>query len=243
MYPHADSVSIPYIKLAVEGLKTADGGSHLITIHPDPSPRSSSFMHTSPWLTFNTLQTWSNEYTNYEMVFADYKKTPAKPVINGEARYEMEDNTTPLQTRMAGYWSYLGGGFYTFGHESNWKSPLTWKAWINSDGAKQMKIMGDFFRSIDWTKMVPEQSILVNPAKGDVASISTDKDFAVAYITNKKPFSVQLNKLKSKEITGWWIDPVTGDKTKAGDYNSGKIYAFGLPQGWQDGLMLFKSKE
>ncbi|MEO8475194.1 MAG: DUF4038 domain-containing protein [Chryseolinea sp.] len=243
MYPHADSASVPIIKLAVEGLQAGDGGAHFITIHPDPSPKSSSFMHTSPWLAFNTLQTWSNEYINYEMVFADYQKTPAKPVINGEARYESEDGTTPLQTRMAGYWSCLAGGFYSYGHESNWKSPLTWKTWFNSDGAKQMKIMGDFFRSINWTKMVPEQSVLVNPAKGDVASISTDKDFAIVYITNQKPFSVQLNKLKSKEITGWWIDPVTGNKTKSGDYSVDKVYAFGLPQGWKDGLMLFKPKE
>jgi hypothetical protein len=144
---------------------------------------------------------------------------------------------------MAGYWSYFAGGFYSYGHESNWKSPLTWSTWINSDGAKQMKVMGDFFRSVNWSKMIPEQSVLVNPAKGDVASISTDKDFAVVYITNKKPFSVQLNKLKHKEITGWWIDPVTGNKTKAGDFNIDKIYAFGLPQGWQDGLLLFKTKE
>jgi hypothetical protein len=64
MYPHADSASVPIIKLAVEGLKAGDGGAHLITIHPDPSPKSSSFMQTSPWLTFNTLQTWSNEYIN-----------------------------------------------------------------------------------------------------------------------------------------------------------------------------------
>ena len=162
MYPHADSSSLPIIKEAVQGIMEGGGRPHLITMHPDPSPKSSSFIQEEEWLSFNTLQTWSSNFINYQMVKTDYEKKPVKPVVNGEARYEGEDGTTPFETRRAGYWSYLAGGFYSYGHRDNWKAPLTWRDWYDSEGARQMKVMGDIFRSLEWWKLVPDNSVLVD---------------------------------------------------------------------------------
>ena len=86
MYPHADSSSIPIIKETIQGITAGGHGTHLITMHPDPSPKSSSFMHEEEWLSFNTLQTWSSKFINYQMVETDYGKMPVKPVVNGEAQ-------------------------------------------------------------------------------------------------------------------------------------------------------------
>ena len=242
MYPHADSLSLPFIEATVQGIKEGDGGRHLITIHPDPSPKSSSYIHASPWLSFNTLQTWDTDYINYEMVILDYKKSPAKPAVNGEARYEEEDGTTPFQTRRAGYWSCMAGGFYSYGHLGNWKSPLTWRKWYLSDGAKQMKIMGDFFRSIPWWDLTPDQSIFVNPIKGNVAASSRNRDQLLAYLTAKQETTIRLDKLKSKYASGWWINPLTGIRSKAGDYDCSKEYVFRLPEDWEDAILFFQSK-
>lgn len=242
MYPHADSLSLPFIQATVEGINEVGGTSHLITIHPDPSPKSSSFLHTSPWLSFNTLQTWNTDMINYDMVIMDYKKKPAKPVVNGEARYEEEDGTTPFQTRRAGYWSYFAGGFYTYGHQSNWKSPLTWKSWHLTDGARQMKIMGDFFRSIQWWKLIPDQSVFATTYSGNVGGYSQDGDWIIVYLTVDKAATIRLDKIKSKHVTGWWINPATGIKSKAGDYDTAKEYEFRLPKGWEDALIFFQSK-
>ena len=170
MYPHADSSSLPIIKETIAGIKEGDGGTHLITMHPDPSPKSSSFMQQEEWLSFNTLQTWSSNFINYEMVKTDYEKMPVKPVVNGEARYEGEDGTTPFETRRAGYWSYLAGGFYSYGHRDNWMAPLKWRNWYRSEGAMQMKIMGDIFRSLEWWKLVPDDSVFVEKTNGDIAA-------------------------------------------------------------------------
>src|SRR3984957_16858398 len=120
MYPHAGPASEPVVRATVSGLLEGDGGAHLITTHPDPSPASSSFMHTEFWLSFNTLQTWSTDLMNYDMVRADYARIPVKRVVDGEARYEEEDGTPPLAVRRAGYWAYLAGGFYSYGHRDNW---------------------------------------------------------------------------------------------------------------------------
>jgi hypothetical protein len=239
MYPHAESSSQPIIKETIEGIMEGDGGTHLITMHPDPSPKSSSFMHEEEWLSFNTLQTWSSKFINYEMVKSDYEKMPVKPVINGEARYEGEDGTTSFETRRAGYWSYLAGGFYSYGHRDNWMAPLKWRNWYHSDGAMQMKIMGDIFRSLKWWKLVPDQSVFIDSVNGNVAARSGDRDWIMAYLTNMNSLTLNLNTITAlKEITAWWISPVTGKRKKIGTYSTSGNQTFLPPKDWEDAVLL-----
>lgn len=241
MYPHAVEGSIPVIRATVKGILEGDGGSHLITMHPDPSPKSSSFMNPEPWLNFNTLQTWSRDYLNFEMVKADYEKTPVKPVVNGEARYEEEDSTTPFQVRRSAYWSYLAGGFYSYGHRDNWKSPHSWRTWYNTPGALQMKILGELLNSLEWWKMIPDQTILLSEIKGNVAARSADGDWIIAYITNKEPVAVNMHKITVKgSATAMWINPVTGKRSKIGSIDTTGSHTFYPPEGEEDAVLLIK---
>ena len=238
MYPHAEPSSQPVIQAAVQGILEGDGGTHLITMHPDPSPTSSSFMHSETWLSFNTLQTWSTDLKNYDMVRKDYNRIPVKPVVNGEARYENEDGTTPFETRRAGYWACLAGGFYSYGHENNWKSPLTWRDWYNSPGARQMVILGNVFRSIAWWKLIPDQSIFINQVNGNSAARSADGDWIMAYLTNTDPVTLNLDCLTEiKTVTGWWIDPTNGNRIKIGIFPAKGNQDFKIPEEWQDAVL------
>ena len=241
MYPHADIGSATVIRGTVAGILESDGGNHLITMHPDPSPASSSFMHTEFWLSFNTLQTWSTNMMNYDMVRSDYLLRPSKPVVDGEARYEEEDGTTPFEVRRAAYWSYLAGGFYSYGHRDNWKSPQTWRNWYSTPGAEQMKIMGEFFRSIEWWKLVPDQLIFDKWINGNVAARSSDGDWIVAYLTEKTPVTIKMNSITaSKTVNAWWINPVTGERTKIGDYKTSESRTFRFPEEWQDAVLFIE---
>ena len=243
MYPHADSSSMAVVRATVKGLREGDGGTHLVTMHPDPSPTSSSFMHTEPWLSFNTLQTWNTGFINHEMVQSDFHKIPVKPVIDGEARYEEEDGTTPFETRRAGYWAILAGGFYSYGHRDNWKSPQTWREWVDTPGAQQMKIMGDIFRSLSWWNLVPDQSIFVNPMKGNAAARSSDDRWIIAYITHPGIVTITLKSMNSyRQLAAWWIDPITGERSEAGSFTPSGNKDFDLPLGWQDGILLIVKK-
>jgi hypothetical protein len=241
MYPHADPASFPMIRTAVQGILENDKGNHMITMHPDPSPASSSFMHSEFWLSFNTLQTWSTDLMNYDMVRSDYVRNPIKPVVDGEARYEEEDGTTPLEVRRAGYWSCLAGGFYTYGHRDNWKSPQAWRSWYASPGAIQMKIMGDFFRSIDWWKMVPDQAIFGKWTNGNVAARSSDGEWIVVYLTDKTPVTINLKYITAfSNATGWWINPLTGERTRIDEYATTESKTFTIPADWQDAVLYIK---
>ena len=240
MFPHAKQASDSVVMAIVKGIKEGDGGSHLITIHPDPGPVSSSIMHSQPWLSFNTIQTWTSNFTNYEMVAKDYAKTPAKPVVDGEARYEGEDKTTPFETRRVAYWTTLAGGFYSYGHAGNWLYPLSWRDWIDSPGAKQMKIVRDIFESVDWWNLVPDQSIFIKESDGNASARSSKGDWVIVYITGKDPVKLKLDKIKSRSATCFSIDPRSGAKTEFGNFNTAAINTFTLPDGWEDVILIFK---
>ncbi len=243
MYPHAATASEPVVRAAAQGLMEGDGGAHLITTHPDPSPTSSSFMHTEFWLSFNTLQTWSTDLMNYDMVRADYARLPVKPVVDGEARYEEEDGTTPFQVRRAGYWACLAGGFYSYGHRDNWMSPQTWRTWEDTPGTRQMKVLGDLFRSIEWWQLVPDQSIFTDWIKGDVAARSSRGDWILAYLTDKSSVNVKLSVITAADTaSAWWVDPQTGARTAIGVFPTSRTKEFTPPSGWQDAVLLIKKE-
>ena len=243
MYPHAEPASEPVVRAAVRGLQEGDGGAHLITLHPDPSPTSSSFMHSDFWLSFNTLQTWSTDLMNYDMVRSDYARIPVKPVVDGEARYEAEDGTTPLEVRRAGYWACLAGGFYSYGHRDNWMSPQTWRTWYDTPGAKQTKVMGDLFRSIQWWRLVADQSIFSDWIKGDVAARSTAGDWILAYLTSNTAVNVKLSSITASDsASAWWVDPLTGARTAIGVFPTSRTKEFTPPNGWQDAILLIEKE-
>jgi len=238
MYPHATSASLSILNEIIQGIHDGDGSRHLITVHPDPSPTSSSFFYPAQWLSFNTLQTWNTGFINYTMVLRDYRNIPQLPVVNGEARYEEEDGTTPEDTRRAGYFSMLAGGFYSYGHQDNWRSAATWRSWYASPGAKQMQVMKTIFEHITWWDLVPDSTILINHTEGNVTAISAKKKWIITYLS--KPQTIHVSKkyntlLKNSTIV--WIDPVTGQTMPAIRENNGMAFT---PPNWTDAVLLIK---
>jgi len=237
MYPHATPVSTATVQAAVGGLREGDNGAHLVTLHPDPSPTSSSFMHDEPWLSFNTLQTWDNGRLNYDMVATDYGRKPVKPVVNGEARYEAEDGATDRDVRRGAWWSCLAGGFYSYGHRDNWRSPATWWEWTDSPGAGQMQVLGDLFRSLPWWKLEPAQQLFSGSPGQNAAARSVDGDWVLVYLPENAPVSLNMERL-SGQVTGAWLDPRSGERTGIEAFSAWGARTLTPPAGWQDAVLL-----
>jgi hypothetical protein len=243
MYPEANDSYIPIVREMAEGLLEGSGGAHMITVHPDPAPGSSSWIHNESWLSFNTFQTWSSGFINYEMTENDYNLEPVKPVVNGEARYEEEGGTTPLQARNGAYWSCLAGGFYSFGHGGNWMSPTDWESWIDSPGSQQMKVLGDLFRSLEWWKLVPDQSVISSGADQKATARSSDGDWILAYLPNGGSIEILMDNITAADtVEASWIDPVTGDMTAIGEFLNSGTQNFTAPGGWSDAVLLLEAK-
>jgi hypothetical protein len=116
LYPKANESSRPLIARLAEGIQEGDRGTHLVSMHPDPSPASSSFMHAETWLSFNSIQVWKDLHLIYPMTVADYGKSPPKPATMLEGVYEKGEEygypITPLLVRREAYDTCLAGGFH-----------------------------------------------------------------------------------------------------------------------------------
>lgn len=175
------------IRAMARGLKTGDGGTHLMTFHPPGGAGSSKWFHDEPWLDFNMRQNGHvAEYTGrYDQTRADYERKPVKPVIDGEPIYE--DHPVSFNAKNLGhsiaadvrrplYWDLFNGACgHTYGHHSVWQmwqpgrapinNPLMpWFEAIDAPGAGQMQHGRRLIESRPFLTRIPDDSVIVPDA-------------------------------------------------------------------------------
>lgn len=224
------------IRAMAAGLAKGDGGRHLMTYHPSGGSRSSRWFHKDEWLDFNAFQSGHarRHIPNYEFTLADRALKPAKPTLDAEPCYEDHPiNWDPQKgwfdaadVRQAAYWSMLAGACgHTYGNHNIWqmlgkdRPPIghartRWKTAIDHPGSFQVGYMRRLFESRPWTRLVPDQSLLVgDPGKGADhirAARAEDGSFLMVYTPTGRTLQVRVDKLKGTTLTAWWFDPRTG---------------------------------
>ncbi len=166
------------------GLRTGDGGAHLITFHPTGGQGSSTPFHNEDWLDFNFRQNGHQaEFTGrYDKTREDYNRTPAKPVLDAEPIYEGHPvafnarnfgHSVAADVRRPFYWDVLSGACgHTYGHHSVWSmhqagrapvnAPLMpWTEAMDEPGAFQVGIGKRLIESRPFLKLAPDDSLLV----------------------------------------------------------------------------------
>ena len=176
------------VRILAEGLAAGHGGNNLMGVHPTGNQSSGSRFHNETWLDFNMLQSGHVlDFANYDLITADYARTPVKPTFESEYFYEDFKRTssayrsTALDVRKGGYWSVFAGGFsYTHGHDAIWqfwngggdaKYPSTqpsvdWKTALGADGAGDMIHLRRLMESRPFLTRIPDQSLIVSGAGG-----------------------------------------------------------------------------
>ena len=172
------------LRAMAQGLRRGDGGAHLITLHPPGGSGSSAWFHNEDWLDFNMRQNGHvAEFTGrYDQTATDYRRTPPKPVLDGEPIYE--DHPVSFNAQQLGhsiaadvrrplYWDLFGGAFgHTYGHHSVWQmwapgrkpinNPLMpWSEAINQPGAAQMQHARALLESRPFLTRVPDPDVVV----------------------------------------------------------------------------------
>lgn len=149
------------VRAMARGLKAGDGGRHLCTYHPTGWCGSAQFFHDEDWLDFNMRQNGHEvEFMSYSKTAEDYRRTPCKPVMDGEPLYEdhpvafqaaRKGHSIAADVRRALYWDLFQGAFgHTYGHHSVWqmydsvRTPinnplLPWQEALSQPGAEQMR--------------------------------------------------------------------------------------------------------
>jgi hypothetical protein len=93
------------------GLREGDQGRNLISFHPNGNASSSYYFHQDDWLDFNMFQTAHTHPSRetFTYIGRDYRKTPPKPVLDGEPRYE--DHPIYWNYREPAQWDQNNGYF------------------------------------------------------------------------------------------------------------------------------------
>ena len=179
------------IEAMAAGLREGDGGTHLVTFHPSGGGGSAESFHDAPWLDFNLRQNGHEaNWPRYAKTNADYRRTPAKPVVDGEPIYEghpISFNAAEHGLSLAAdvrrplYWDLFGGACgHTYGHHSVWQfhdpernrpvhnAPvLPWREALQAPGATQMVHARRLLESLPFFSRVPADELIVpdpNPA-------------------------------------------------------------------------------
>ena len=225
------------------GVSEADK-NHLMFFHPCGGASSSHF-HGEDWLCANFIQTWSDYNSIRAMVTADYHRKPVKPVVHVEGAYEAgtEYPSAPITSwhaRLQAYWSYFSGGFHTYGHNDMWRKTPHWKNALDSKGARQMKILKDFFTSIEWWDLIPDDRMISPIYKsGHAAMRSANGKTAAFYFSHRSAVNADLNILGEDKFIGEWTDPASGEKFCGGEFAGRR--RIDSPAVFDDALLLLRA--
>ena len=266
MYPKAQQEFLPVLRELAAGLREGDGGAHIITVHPDPSPASSSFIHNESWLDFNSIQTWKNVELVCPMVTTDYNLQPTKPVVMAEGVYEggveYGFEVTPLWLRRQAYYTYLSGGHHSYGHRTytymarghhshshkdsySERALPTWNDALDVPGANQMGVVRKIFLDQKgWWNLVPDQTVFTDLGNSNhtlnVAARSATGQWILAYLGSSITVKIRMGKISGNMVKASWIDPTTGARTAIGSSTNTGTRSFTTPSGWKDAVLLLE---
>jgi hypothetical protein len=241
------------IDAMARGLRTGDGGRHLITFHPRGPSMSSVYFHDADWLDFNMSQSshGARDHDNGLFIEHDYALTPAKPTLDGEPRYERipvgfylkgadkDDRFDDYDVRQAAWWAMMAGACgHTYGNNSVWQmwepkhKPVIWAnvPWheaLDDPGAIQMGYLRELFEEHAFEKLRPAKNLIVDgPAAGGAkvrGLLAEDGTFGFVYSPRGEPFTINLGLFKKPQVRTSWFDPRTG---KSRDLYTGDSVAF-----------------
>ena len=230
---------IPELKLNVfsaisQGIRSVDGNQHLMTFHPPGSQTSGTFVHNEPWLDFNMLQTGHSPGLELivRLLREDYHRTPTKPVLDGEPRYENHPVSfnknngyfDESDVRTAMFTSVFNGGCgVSYGCHAVWQfagdkyapvnNPIShWRYSLTLPGAQQAHHLKDFMLSLPWLSMKPRLDIVV--PTGNTFTLASDADDCIAIYTASGE-QIRFLKPQSESSVFSWFDPRSGETQAA----------------------------
>jgi hypothetical protein len=144
-----------------DGLRSADS-NHLITIQLDYFvSESQDDTNWIPRINTNGVYTY---YPTYAETLVAYNKPAIMPVLFLEENYEDENNVgelgTPKVLRRQEYWSMGGGALAGHMYGSYWTDRFAngWQSHLNTQAVTELGYFKNFFNSIHWYDLVPDQS-------------------------------------------------------------------------------------
>jgi len=222
--------------------------SHLFTAHTAPETSAYEQYSLSQWLDLNT--TYSYEIVHRKLL-SNFHHRPVMPNILTESTYEGEHNSSPLQIRRQAYWALLAGATGEFyGNRPVWGFFSGWAASLNSQGGRDMVNFSTFVNSKAWHTLFPDdEHKVVTAGLGELrgldylaAARSDDRGLLIAYIPTPRTLTVKLSELRGNKLRASWFDPISGERSKAGEFTAQGEHEFRTP-GEHDSILVIEGAE
>ena len=243
------------VRAMAEGLRAGDGGAHLMTYHPMGGQSSGRYFHADDWLAMDMFQSGhgARDIANDRFVETDRARTPVKPVVDGESRYEDHPiNWKPengwfddFDVRQGAYWSLLAGtAGHTYGDHDIWqfwqpgRTPISaartpWREALHHPGSAQVGYARRLFMSRPFLELVPDQSLLASGADTGAAhqraARGRDGGYAFVYTPLGRPIVVRMDALRGPTVSAAWFDPRTGVSRPIGAFRARGTHTFDPP--------------
>jgi len=216
------------VQAVAKGIR-AVAPQQLQTLELEP-PTSSSFDDPA-WRSLIELNGTYAYFPAYLQMLISYNQQPTAPTWLMESRYEFDhgdippDAGTPSILRRQEYWAMLSGGTGLFyGNAEIWPFNSDWLEKLDTVGVEQVGYWREFFLSIPWQTLIPDQAgaVLVSGAgsKCDLtswvgkcdhaqAARSTDGSVVVVYLPTARTIGINMAVL-SRAARATWFDPTNG---------------------------------
>ena len=239
-----------------------DDPDHLMTFHPIGRTDSAWQFHEAPWLDFNMIQSGHRSYAqegpnargedNWHYIAEDWRRLPAKPVIDGEPSYENiphglhgadAPRWTAADVRRYAWWAVMAGAFgHTYGENSvmqmlrpgrdkpSFAADRRWSEVLEAPGAGQMHHLRRLIESRPMLERVPDQSLILdNGVRYDRILASRGAGYAFAYSYTGRPFSMRLGAIAGTRVTASWYSPRDGRSVAIGIIGNNGSHRFQPP--------------
>lgn len=169
------------------------------------------------WLDLNN--TYSDCERTPRQLSADWVRTPTRPFLYLEGRYEGENATTPECLRSQAYWALLGGAVgHCFGNRPMWDFWEGWEVALGSTGSRSMQHFNELVRSRDWPLLVPDwdhQTLVDGYGSLDDGSYAAcartaDGHTVMVYTPEQRLLSLDMTRVSGPKARVWWFNPANG---------------------------------
>jgi hypothetical protein len=205
---------------------------------------TSSSLDDPGWASMISLNSTYTYSATYIQMLRSYNQKPIMPAFLVEGHYDLEqvgepaDYGTPEVLRRQEYWTMLSGGVGQFyGNRYTWTLTPGWDSYIDTAGVTQLGIWKNFFTSLPWQDLVPDEhhetltagygtfgndeehldaksfSTTMEPrvSVSDYATAASvpDGSYIVIYMPTARTVTVDMTRLRGP-ATAQWFDPTSG---------------------------------
>lgn len=149
---------------------------------------------------------------------------------------------TDYDVRIHAYWNLLSGAAgYTYGNNAIWQMfkkggeiaipcLYDWRESMDRPGADDIRNIRKLFEARDFSKLIPDQSIIYGNNPKDSthirAAVASDGSFLIAYLSAGQPVTVVMKKIAGPKAKAFWFDPREGRTKEIGEFESKGFQTF-----------------